>query len=250
VTEQSPLSHWQLPPVLRYRLRAKPGDRPSSLAHTGEPLLESESDPQDDAGRPGPPDGETAHPVGMHAPECAGGGPGGEVAGDGGRPSWVKRFPSDFVYRQNLVRGAEPRAAARPGSQAAPHSRTALLASLAAALQASGAAAAAAPSCRPAGRSMVPVPPPPTPLLQPPPHPAAELSAAAPASSTGPRGPPDAPFRLGRALLLPPTAASWGDGEAAGGAGDGGGRGPEDGGGRPWLLPGGTLADLAVPGPA
>jgi hypothetical protein len=33
--------------VLRYRLRAKPGDRPSSLAHTGEPLLEPDS--HDDA---------------------------------------------------------------------------------------------------------------------------------------------------------------------------------------------------------
>ena len=87
----------QLPPVLRYRLRARPGDRPSSLAHTGVPLREP--GPGDPAGRPGPPQCGVPSAAARH--HDAGG-----VAGKGGgRPSWAEQFPSDFIYRRSPPRG-------------------------------------------------------------------------------------------------------------------------------------------------
>jgi hypothetical protein len=92
--------------VLRYRLRAKPGDRPSSLAHTGEPLLEPGPCA---AGRPGPPfrcqDAVSAVKDG----DCE------------GPPSWMKQFPSDFVYYQSITSryGVEAGTAVLPGVGAA-----------------------------------------------------------------------------------------------------------------------------------
>jgi hypothetical protein len=234
--------------VLRYRLRAKFGDRPSSLAHTGEPL--SEPGPHCAAGRPGPPDGVQS----AFAPACAG----GEGAA-GGRLSWVEQFPSDFVYRQNLVRGVEAAVAARTGAQSAaagrssvttegpsrgaePGASTLRATPPAAPLDRSSSAAAGTRAPPPASRSMPTAP-----------QQSAASLAAALAAEAGQRShssPPDAPFRLGRALLLPPTA-SWDDNGAAGVAGSGADGGSS--GSQRWLLPGGSLADLAplaVPGPA
>ncbi len=88
--------------------------------------------------------------------------------------------------------------------------------------------------------------------LQQPSQPVSVAALTEEANLRGSSSPPDGPFRLGRALLLPPTAASWGDGGATGRAGDGDSS-LDDGGGissQRWLPHGGPLADLAVPGPA
>jgi hypothetical protein len=92
----------QLPPVLRYRLRAKPGDRPSSLAHTGEPLRES--GPHDAAVRPSPPGG--GHSAFTSAGASGDGAAAGGGGGGSGRLGWVEQYPSDFVYHQNLASDA------------------------------------------------------------------------------------------------------------------------------------------------
>jgi hypothetical protein len=100
----------QLPPVLRYRLRAKPGDRPSSLAHTGEPLLEP--DLFDATGRSGPP---------FRCKDAF------SAAKDGsceGPPSWIQQFPSEPVYHQNIVYGGETSTAALFGVAAAADGRS------------------------------------------------------------------------------------------------------------------------------
>ena len=111
----------QLPPVLRYRLRAKPGDRPSSLAHTGVPLREP--GPRDAAGLPGPSGGGhsafTSAGAGGEGAAAGGGGGGG-----GGRLGWVEQYPSDFLYHQNLASdarlGSKARRTAAAEGQAGP----------------------------------------------------------------------------------------------------------------------------------
>ncbi len=98
--------------MLRYLLRAKPGDRPSSLAHTGEPLLESESDPQDDSGRPGP---SFLRYRDVSAPVN------GQYGGYEGPRSWAEHSPSDLVYYQNIASrySVETGTAVLPGVAAA-----------------------------------------------------------------------------------------------------------------------------------
>ena len=75
--------------MLRYRLRGAAGERPSSLAHTGDAL------PDADAPRPGPP------------PLAPGPVPVPAMGRDGGgawRAGWVELCPSDLAYHHNCVR--------------------------------------------------------------------------------------------------------------------------------------------------
>ena len=101
----------QLPPVLRYRLRVKPGDRPSSLTNSGEPLCYSEPGPHYDTGMPGPPfPGRCLDAIS----------PANDSTCDW-PPSWMGQFPTDFVHSQNLVPpfGVKTGTAVLPGLAAA-----------------------------------------------------------------------------------------------------------------------------------
>ena len=73
--------------MLRYRLRG--GDRPSSLAHTGDALLDA------DATRPG-------YPAPAPASGAGAGLGGGAVAGR--RGGGVELCQSDLAYHHNLIR--------------------------------------------------------------------------------------------------------------------------------------------------
>ncbi len=199
--------------MLRYRLRAEQGARPSSLAHTGEPLREP--GPRDAIGRQDAPDG--GHNSALAAACAGGGGAAAAACGVGAtcrRPSWVEQFPSDFAFYQNLVRAGvgAGTAAARPGIATA---------------RRSGAADGDAG----------PTPP--------------QSAAAAAGGMSGRLTVSDGPLCLNQALLLPPTVAAavrregdWAGFDVAGAIG--GRCGPAAGGSGQWLPAGGAKADLQV----